>query len=270
MNKPESMAPTPFTQLLLAMRTDGAGHAIALPSDWLQGRTAYGGLSAALCLEATLRAHGGLPPLRSAQFCFIGPATGVLRMAPKVLRQGKSTVVIGVDLDGDSGLAVRATFCFGASRTVAQTHGVLDMPAVPAPEAATPYFTWPDRPNFMSHFDGRLAQGAVPGTPGHAPEMTVWLRHHDPEEGHTLVRLLSLADALPPPALVLYRQAVPISTMTWAIDFLDDHPQTTDGWWLSRAVADTSCQGYSAQGAVIWNREGRPTLIARQNVAIFG
>lgn len=266
----ENMTPTAFSQLLSAMHSHDAEYAIELPSDWLQGRTAYGGLSAALCLEATLRSNGDLPPLRSAQFCFIGPATGVLRMAPKVLRKGKSTVVVGVDLEGDSGLAVRATFCFGTSRAVAQTHGALDMPAVPAPEAAPPYFTWPNRPNFMSHFDGRLVQGAVPGTVGQAPKMTVWLRHHDADEWHTLVRLLALADALPPAALVPYSQVVPISTVTWAIEFLDDNPQTTGGWWLARAVADLSDQGYSAQGTVIWNRDGRPILIARQNVAIFG
>lgn len=264
------MSQTPFSQLISAMRSDEAGYAIELPPDWLQGRTAYGGLSAALCLESTLRAHSELPPLRSAQFCFIGPATGVLCMAPKVLRKGKSTVVVGVDLEGDSGLAVRATLCFGTSRAVAQTHGTLDMPAVPAPDEAPPYFIWPNRPNFMSHFDGRLVQGAVPGSPGHAPKMTVWLRHHDQQEQHTLVRLLALADALPPAALVSYSQVVPISTMTWAIEFLDDYPQTTGGWWLARAVADMSDQGYSAQGTAIWNRDGRPILIARQNVAIFG
>lgn len=264
------MTQTPFSQLISAMHSDEAGYAIELPPDWLQGRTAYGGLSAALCLEATLRACGELPPLRSAQFCFIGPATGVLRMAPTVLRKGKSTVVVGVDLEGDSGLAVRATFCFGSSRVVAQRHMALDMPEVAAPQTAPPYFSWPNRPNFMSHFDGRLVRGSMPGTPGRAPEMTVWLRHHDAEDGHALVRLLSLADALPPAALVMYSEGVPISTMTWTIEFLDDNPQTSDGWWLAQAVADTSDQGYSAQGAVIWNREGQPTLIARQNVAIFG
>jgi hypothetical protein len=63
-------------------------HRITLPADWLQGRTAYGGLSAALCLQATVRSHADLPPLRSAQFCFIGPATGELDIAAAVLRQG--------------------------------------------------------------------------------------------------------------------------------------------------------------------------------------
>lgn len=266
----ERLPQTPFSALIAALRAQADGYAIELPADWLQGRTAYGGLSAALCLEAALQAHAELPPLRSAQFCFIGPATGVLRMVPKLLRKGKSTVVLGVDLEGDSGLAARAALCFGASRPVAQDYASLRMPALPAPEAGPPYYSWPNRPNFMSHFDGRLAAGCRPGAPSQAPEMTVWLRHLDQGEGHPLVRLLALADALPPAALVLYEQAVPISTMTWSIDFLDAAPQTADGWWLAHAVADTAQQGYSAQRTTIWNRDGQPTLIARQNVVLFG
>ncbi|MGD9799873.1 MAG: acyl-CoA thioesterase domain-containing protein, partial [Parvularculaceae bacterium] len=48
--------------------------------NWLQGRTVYGGMTAALCLEAAQRAVPGLPPLRSAQVSFIGPAEGDLEI----------------------------------------------------------------------------------------------------------------------------------------------------------------------------------------------
>lgn len=270
MDEPDPRPQTPFSELVAALQWHGEGCSIELPADWLQGRTAYGGLSAALCLEASLQAQADLPPLRSAQFCFVAPASGGLRMAPRVLRRGKSTVVVGVDLEGDSGLAVRATLCFGTSRLVTQDHLALPMPALPAPDAAAQYYRWPGRPNFMSHFDGRLAAGSLPGSPGQAPTMTVWLRHRDSGGGHPLVRLLALADALPPAALVLYGRTVPISTMTWSIDVLDADAQSPDGWWLAQTVADTAQQGYSAQSTVIWSGDGRPTLIARQNIALFG
>ncbi|MEZ5743258.1 MAG: hypothetical protein R3D89_05900 [Sphingomonadaceae bacterium] len=42
------------------------GFRCAIPDGWLQGRTAYGGLSSALVLEAAQRAGGAeLPPLRT-------------------------------------------------------------------------------------------------------------------------------------------------------------------------------------------------------------
>lgn len=261
---------TPFSVLTAAMEQDNGHQSIELPTDWLQGRTAYGGLSAALCLEATIRSLGDLPPLRSAQFCFVGPATGKLNISSEVLRKGKSTTLVGCDLTGDSGLAVRSTLCFGAGRPSSHDHQSFVMPKVAGPENCPGYYVWPDRPNFMSHFDGRLAAGAMPRTHGAAPEMTVWLRHHDQGDETSLVRLLALADALPPPSLVLSSEFIPISTMTWSIDMLDDQPFTSTGWWLVQATADTSRHGYSAQETVIWSPDGKPVLIARQNVAIFG
>lgn len=261
---------TPFSQLIAAMQPGDGLHRIVLPMDWLQGRTAYGGLSAALCLEATNRALPDLPPLRSAQFCFIGPATGPLTVQSSVLRRGKSTVQVAVDLTGESGLAVRATLCYGAGRPSAHAHQALAMPQIQDPDKCPSYYVWPDRPNFMNHFEGRLAHGALPGTAGASPEMTVWLRHRDGGDESSLVRLLALADALPPAAVVMSLTPTPISTMTWSVDMLDVRPFTSSGWWLVQATADTSCEGYSVQSTVIWRPDGWPVLIARQNVAIFG
>ena len=47
-----------------------------VPDNWLQGRTAYGGFSAALALHAAQKSDLDLPPLRSAQVSFIGPLSG--------------------------------------------------------------------------------------------------------------------------------------------------------------------------------------------------
>ena len=87
---------TPFSQLLAAVAPQGEGYAVTAPDDWRQGRTLYGGLTAALCVDAALRANPDLPPLRSAQFTFAGPANGAVRSTPTVLRRGKSTVFVAV------------------------------------------------------------------------------------------------------------------------------------------------------------------------------
>jgi acyl-CoA thioesterase len=66
------------------------------PSSWLQGRTTYGGLSAALSLQAVLKlAQSELPPLRAAQFSFVGPVASDITFDSKVLRQGKSATSSG-------------------------------------------------------------------------------------------------------------------------------------------------------------------------------
>jgi acyl-CoA thioesterase len=100
--------------------------------------------------------------------------------------------------------------------------------------------------------------------------MTVWLRHHDKGDDTHMVRLLALADALPPAALVLASEVTMISTMTWSIDLLAAQLASASGWWLVQTIADSSRAGYSTQSTVIWNDVGQAVLVARQNVAIFG
>jgi acyl-CoA thioesterase len=261
---------TNFSQVMAALQQQADHFTIALPSDWLQGRTAYGGLSAALCLEATLRSFPDLPPLRSAQLAFVGPAAGILRIAATMLRRGKSTAFASVDLEGENGLAARATFGFGADRKLAFDYANVPMPVTQSWDASPSYYDWPTKPNFMNHFEGRLAAGARPGTPDARPEMLVWLRHRDEGTDSDLVSLLALADALPPASTILFPKPAPISTMTWAIDMLDAAPASASGWWLVQCAAEIAREGYSAQSTLIWNSGGRPILAARQQIAIFG
>ena len=56
-----------FSELLSSIKREDEAFSVTLHDSWLQGRTAYGGLSAALCVEAALRAVPDVPPLRSAQ-----------------------------------------------------------------------------------------------------------------------------------------------------------------------------------------------------------
>ncbi|HMO69140.1 MAG TPA: thioesterase family protein, partial [Novosphingobium sp.] len=68
-----------------------SGFRLAIPEDWHQGRTAYGGFSAALALAAARKAGGeGLPPLRSAAVSFVGPLFGAIEARARVLRAGRN------------------------------------------------------------------------------------------------------------------------------------------------------------------------------------
>ena len=269
MNDTPNPPHTGFASMLATLVSDGEDFTISLPADWLQGRTAYGGLSAALCLQSALRAFPELPPLRSAQVAFIGPASGDLKISPRLLRQGKSAAFVAVDLFGEAGLAVRATFCFGAGRELVQRYKRHTMPVTPPKEAGPDFFHWPDRPNFMAHFDGRLAGGSLPLSSGTSPEMLVWLRHRDHEVRGDLVSLVALADALPPVAYAIFDSGVPLSTMTWAFDMLEAKIDNPQGWWLLRGETEHLHEGYSAQSAVIWHPDGHAVMASRQQVAIF-
>ncbi len=261
---------TEFSELMGGMTRAADGWDVTVSDDWLQGRTVYGGLAAALCLEAAQRHFDGLPPLRSAQISFIGPATGALKLTPVELRRGKSTVFAGVDLTGADGLATRATFCFGAARRSAVRHAAPDAPKVEKPDARPNFFAGaPPMLSFLQHIEGRHAAGAYPFSGAKDPVMTLWLRHRDPSLAPALVPLLALADG-PPPAIVATLTAPGlISTMTWSIDLLTDTVDTTDGWWLIRTEADAAADGYSSQVMTVWNAAGQAVMASRQNIAVF-
>src|SRR5665213_917866 len=129
-----------FSELTAAVGCDGGPSRIEVSPDWLQGRTAHGGLTAALCVEAALKCVPDLPPLRAAQFIFAAPATGVLTLTPTVLRAGRSATFVGADAAGDAGLAVRATLVFGASRASTLNYAALPSPQVPHPDDCPAYF----------------------------------------------------------------------------------------------------------------------------------
>ena len=261
---------TAFTDLMAAMVAEGGGFGVDLPADWLQGRTAYGGLTAALCVAAAHRHAPDLPPLRSAQFALIGPTSGRLSIIVNVLRRGKSSVVVGVDIAGDGGPSARALLAFGASRPSALNYLAVPLQMMGNPEDHPPYFRpGAGAPGFAVHFSTRMMGGSLPFNPGAEPEFLIALRHNDPAARQGVVGLIALADALPSPALVLFPDRAPFSTMTWSLDFLSDDLTCPSGWWLARSTTDSAASGYSTQTMTLWDDQGRPVIVGRQNVAVF-
>ncbi|NQE60557.1 thioesterase family protein [Caulobacter sp. RHG1] len=260
---------TAYTDLIAQITPRDDGFSAIVTDDWKQGRTTYGGLSAALCVEAAQRAFPEAPPLRSAQFAFVGPAAGELSIQVKALRQGKSTLFVAVDLLGEQGVATHGVLTFGAARASEVSYLDAPCPVVARPEDCEPFFpSDPNRaPHFSQQFEVKLAGGTRPLT-GEAPEYLLWIRHRD-AAATSLSALIALADTPPPPAMALFPRFGPISTMTWALDVVGLPGDDDDGWRLLRSRAETIGDGYSTQAMDLWDATGRPLVLARQNVAVF-
>jgi acyl-CoA thioesterase len=208
--------------------------------------------------------------LRSAQFAFVGPASGVVTARAALLRQGKSTVFAGVDLHGDSGLATRALLCFAAGRPSALSHSDLPAPRVPPPESLPDFFDGRLAPAFSHHFEARRAGGAMPVSGAATPDLLLWIRHRDRQVAADATTLVALADAAPPAAMTMFTNPAPISTMTWSLDILaDPTPATMAGWILMRSTAQSVAHGYSTQAMFLWDEAGVPLMSASQCVAVF-
>jgi len=228
-----------FSALLNSLTQDSnGGYSAIITESWMQGRTTYGGLSAALCLKAIELEFQDLAPLRSAQINFIGPTGGKISIKTKVLRQGRSVSYISAEIFGDKGLATHAVFCFGSHRKSHLNESFTKTPEVADVNESKAFFN------------------------------NIWARHKD-TQANDLVALIGVADMPPPAVLPMFKEFAPISSMTWMMNFLSEDIQTKDGWWLLRTAAEHARDGYSSQDMQIWNTDGELVVSGHQNVAIF-
>jgi len=259
-----------FTDIInsVGVGNDESSYKAEITQSWMQGRTTYGGLSAAICLAAVTKSFPDLPPLRSAQINFIGPVGGEVNIETKVLRQGRSVAYVSAEMFGEKGLATSAVFCFGAARDSKLNDDFIDTPNVPSVEESEDFFKQKQGPGFTSHFDCLSAKGGFPASGSAESEHFIWVRHKD-KSATDLAALIGIADMPPPAVLPMFTEFAPISSMTWMFNIMNNNTATEDGWWLMRTAAEYAHQGYSSQDMQIWNRAGELVLTGRQNVAIF-
>jgi len=238
------------------------------PADWFQGRTLYGGLTAALTLQAVLHdTSHDLPPLKSAQVSFVGPASESLRFRTQMLRQGKSATSISVDCLTGSDVALRAMFLFANPRPSRIRHDFSKRPSVSSPDNYKRLAETGSEPAFISNFDVRPAGGSMPASGSDHPEFIAWVRHLDASGVDPAVALIALGDSLPPAAICSLTEFAPISSMTWTLDL----PQSaiSGEWFLLRSVSQQAQDGYSLEIIEIWDESGKLVLSGSQTVAIF-
>ena len=267
----EALTLIPFATIMGGLTQKNGVHNCHVTPDWMQGRTVYGGMSAALCLQAVRKQFPDSPALRSAHIAFAGPVAGDVSITARALRQGKSASFIVADLTSEAGFGTHATFCFGADRPSAKRQTRFPMPVVPRPDDVGHHFPKGGlRPNFTNHFDMRLAAGARPLSGADEADICLWLKAFSSDDIALDVALLALSDTPPPAALSLYDQFTPLSTMTWAIDMMTTDLISPEGWYLAHLKSDAIGDGYSAQSMGLWTSDGRAVLASKQCVALFG
>jgi acyl-CoA thioesterase len=255
---------TSLKTIIDGLEPDGGAWRGAIPETWLQGRTAYGGLSSALALTAAQRSDEDMPPLRSAQVAFVGPLSGPVTVRAERLRRGRNAAWVQADVESDAGLGLRATFVFMREQESRLNHATGRQPdfAAPGPGTRT-FFGLPDVP-FTQNFEFVDRRDDTVGP----AEWLRWTRLRERDGLDPAVELIAVADGLPPAALKLAGGHAPLSSMTWQIDLLGA-AGTTDGWYLLHAETDYARGGASSQRMAVWNRDGLAIAAQMQSVALF-
>ena len=270
--------PNGFSQVLASIEAGaGPGFSVTVPSDWLQGRTVFGGMQMALggrAMRAVLPLEAAAMPLRSAQMTFVGPLLGgaPIRMRAELLRTGKSTVHARCDLMHDDGkVACTVVGIFGgprASRFVKEMpRPELDVSAQGASESMVGPRT---SPAFLRHFEVRIAQGAPPYSGHTEPKSLIYARLRDRECGPEDA-LLALADVIPTPVLSMLTEPTPASSVNWMIEILRDpaHLDLHD-WVLIDTEVRAGTEGYLSQTSLLYGADGHAYSVSHQTVAVFG
>lgn len=261
---------TDWSEILDRMTASAeGGFRVTVTDDWLQGRTLYGGLVAALGLRAMERAIPDLPPVRSVETVFLSPLpAGEVSIRVALLRRGRHVAFVEAVVAGAAGTSTRLLAVFGAARPSAirvppapRTPGRPRDAAFPIPflEGITPAFT--------RHFECRLSEGGFPFSGSDDAATGGYLRYlRDP--GCDAAALLGLLDAFPAPILPVATAPFMASTVRWSVHFVAPPSPPADGYWWFRADAVAASEGYAVSVGTLQSN-GEVVAWAEQLVAVF-
>lgn len=263
---------TGFTPLLTQARVDGDALIFNITEDWTQGRTAFGGLQAAMALTAMRKLVPAHIPLRVLQVTFIGPVVvGEVSVQARVLRTGKSVTHAEARLmsGGDTGCLVVGVF--GSARESSLKLDNTAYPQLPAADSLKNMPLFPGiTPRFLEHCALRWARSTPPFSGASEAHTGIYIRLDEPvtSEAH----MAALCDIIPTPALSMLKKPAPASSLTWTLEILREDYNETDtepGWWLMDAEVTSGENGYLSQTALLWDTQRRPVALSRQTVTVF-
>lgn len=244
------------------------GWRMTLPEGWMQGRSVYGGLTAAVTVALGARQVDASRRLRTMNVQLLRPvAPTETHGVARVLREGKGTAFVEVRLSqaGEEIAVAQLTF-------VRPREGSL---ALPSPERPT--IDGPDglidlphipnvTPEFVQHAHMRWADGRAPFTGTTERYFDGWCGFRVPAgdaEG-----LIALLDVWPSPTLSMMKKPTFASTVTWTAHVLDI-PASLDELLQFRYRAVAAQDGFHTVAGHLWGPDGRLLAWTEQLVALY-
>ena len=259
-----------YQDMMNSIRYQQQSATVEVPDSWLQGRSMFGGMQAALALKAMRTLVPDEFPLRTLQTTFMAPVPGgAVTATARQLRSGKNTRHVQAVIEDGDQIQASCIAVFGKARE-SQLERTLPPPR-PADGPVKPFEFVPGvTPNFTQHFDTRWLAGDLPfsNSPHNGGLVEVSMREKSTtSEAH----LLAIADFIPPMALAKLSTPSPGSSLTWMLEILDTgfEDQPLQGW-LVDAEMTAAGEGYTSQTATIYAPSGSPVALSRQSMVVFG
>lgn len=258
-------------ELLQPVNTPAEARSASVAPDFLQGRTAFGGLMGALCVRAMASVLEAKRPLRSLIVSLVGPVSpGEIEIEAESIREGKAASHARATILQGGSIRVVALGAFGTTRESSLVVKPPPAPVVPTPDAlwAAPFISGLT-PEFSKFFEYRWPPETTPFSGQGEGVMQGWLRLRAPIAA-TEPFLVALGDSWPSPALAMLSRPAAFSTLTWSLE-LTGAPidQCADAWWMASAKVEQASDGYVRQETRYFDQAGALVMVSRQVVTVF-
>ena len=200
-----------FSEAMQTVTRHGDHWQATVSEDWLQGRSAFGGLQAALALRAMRELVPADMPLRTLQVTFIAPVpAGDVTIRAQCLREGRSVIQVEASLcDGEQVLCRPARRVSASARPSALNFQPVQAP-IEIDAAKELRYVEGRMPAFTQHFRASWLRGDLPFSGGQQRDsvLQLSLRDHGQPDENPRARLRRLHPAQsrcrcsphPPPA----------------------------------------------------------------------
>lgn len=246
-------------------------------ASWGQGRTTFGGLSAALLLQKIKRQHQAKDDvLRSLSVNFCGPlfTEQDCSLNTQVLRSGKSVSHFQGQLYQEEKLATQVVACFSKNResAIAITPAVKQLGE--AGEGKRLPYIKGLTPEFTQHIDFSYNAGGFPFTNSKDNFLHGWMRFKDVQGELSNAHLVALIDAWPPATTIKLKGPAPSATVTWNLEIITPlaeliEPLTGDAWLWYEAEIVQAGNGYGHTQAKIYTANGILLAVSSQLVVAY-
>lgn len=262
-----------FSTLMSSVQSTGLEneYRASIDESWLQGRTAFGGLSAALIVKAMLDFVPTDRRLRSLAVMFVGPVpAGDHRIVLRELRVGGSVTHIQGEIQCNGEVGATVSAAFGKDRQSAITVAAPDSPTVAEPELCDVFpFIEGLTPTFTQHFDMRMCTGSMPFSGANSADFSMWLRFKE-SAPIDLAALIAIADVPPMPGLNMIKPPGLGSSLSWYLEFPQALPNASmSDWWFYDYRTQAAGGGYFHNYATVWGAGGQALMFSRQVATVF-
>lgn len=255
------------------LRSAVSGQTMTVPASWGQGRTAFGGLSAALLYQAMTNELADERELRVQTLQFVAPLMTDEPFTLRVthLRDGKNVTQMQAQLIQHEQVAVQAIAAFGKQRKSKIAIDTEPTTLPMAPEKANWIPQIPKViPKFHRHIDLKIDQGGAPFTGKKTAEYAGWMRFTLPPETMTVAHIIALIDVWPPTVLQQLKWPAPASTLSWNVELVHPNPVISGKQWLYYdCQTEQANDGYAHTVAKVYLSDGTLLALSRQLVTVF-